>query len=231
LNVIGLGINFTNSSTQIPYPPCLSAGGWVDAENQTICFDQIIELSGDGCSNALPIELINFTVDQSQNNVTLTWETASEIYDNYFEIERSEDGNSFMKIGQLAAQGNSLNRNKYSFQNDQIKKGRYYYILKQVDFDGNFEYHEVVSILISSTDEQLEVVPTVTSDFVKIRIPFNLEDKTLEIFSMSGQKIKTYLISKEQTEIDLNLSQLSQGVYFFKCDFREKFLTSQVVKN
>jgi hypothetical protein len=48
---------------------------------------------------------------------------------------------------------------------------------------------------------------------------------------MSGQKIKTYLISKEQTEIDLNLSQLSQGVYFFKCDFREKFLTSQVVKN
>ena len=97
-------------------------------------------------SNQLPVELISFTANAQEQTVQLVWETASEINNDYFEVQRSVDGINFKKIGEVAGNGNTVDVIRYEFVDQMPVSGISYYQLKQVDFDGAHEYSDKISV-------------------------------------------------------------------------------------
>ena len=95
-------------------------------------------------SAPLPIELINFTANCNGNQV-LSWSTASELNNDYFTVERSDDGISFRDIGQVNGAGTSSQQHNYSFIDPQPVSGIVYYRLKQTDFNGQTSVSKIIT--------------------------------------------------------------------------------------
>jgi len=94
-------------------------------------------------NNPLPIDLIDFKADAREKHVDLTWRTANEINNDYFTLERSQDGLSFEELAEIDGAGNSNIELSYSYQDKNPYYGVSYYRLKQTDFDGSVSYSSV----------------------------------------------------------------------------------------
>jgi hypothetical protein len=95
---------------------------------------------GLGTVVSLPIELINFIPHVQDNWVNLKWQTASEINNDYFTIEKSKTASNWIIVTQVNGAGNSSNILSYSTTDQIPYNGISYYRLKQTDFNGQFEY-------------------------------------------------------------------------------------------
>ncbi len=93
----------------------------------------------------VPVELISFTGSCKNNKINLNWSTATETNNYGFEIERSVDGNEFITRGFVKGSGTTTERHNYSFSEDALN-GKIYYRLKQIDFDGSYNYSELIEI-------------------------------------------------------------------------------------
>ncbi|NUN08890.1 MAG: hypothetical protein HUU54_06920, partial [Ignavibacteriaceae bacterium] len=96
--------------------------------------------------NSLPVELISFSIKVVNNNIALNWQTATEINNFGFEVERSTDKSNWSKIGFVQGAGNSNSPKNYSYTDNTAVSGKYFYRLKQVDTDGTFDYSPVVEV-------------------------------------------------------------------------------------
>lgn len=94
----------------------------------------------------LPVELLSFEAEILYNAVEFKWATASELNNDKFEIEESYDGLHFKKIGEVEGNGTSTEQQNYSFKIEKTGNGIFYYRLKQLDFDGQFEYSKVIHV-------------------------------------------------------------------------------------
>jgi len=110
----------------------------------------------------LPIELLEFTAKIQNNCVLIKWSTASEINNDYFNIEKSQDGKNFEVIGSINGSETSNIQHDYSFIDENPVKGTAYYRLKQTDYDGKYEYSYIVAVLYinnKDTECKLNVYP------------------------------------------------------------------------
>ncbi|MEH0155021.1 hypothetical protein V6R21_12820 [Limibacter armeniacum] len=103
-------------------------------------------LDGGIFNELLPVELIFFSGNRNSESVSLNWATASEENNSHFEIERSADGKTFEKVGEVEGSGNSQTRIDYKFEDNFNSFNTIYYRLKQVDFNNKFEYSPTVII-------------------------------------------------------------------------------------
>jgi len=159
----------------------------------------------------LPVELLSFEGRDVQGSVELFWSTASEKNNDYFEIERSFDGNEFVKIGVINGQGNSNSVVNYEFV-DNYPYSIGYYRLKQVDFDGTSSYSSVILVNAVSYND-LEVYPNPVKELLKIRSKVSMNNSLITIRDVMG---RSYIIKTIETEIngvELDVSQLKPGVY------------------
>jgi len=95
-------------------------------------------------SISLPIILTHFSAITKKEHVQLGWTTSSEINNDFFNIERSENGMTFIPICKIAGAGNSTTSLEYSFQDTEPVEGTSFYRLKQTDFDGKHSYSEIL---------------------------------------------------------------------------------------
>jgi parallel beta-helix repeat protein len=166
------------------------------------------------CSVTLPVTLVSFNASYNGNHVDLTWATATEINNNYFNIERSFDGKSFEAIGKVEGAGSHQGYLNYDFVDASSLSGVVYYRLKQVDFDGAYTYSaiRVVSILSS---EQVIVYPTPANAGEDIHVVIsNLSEGapvTIEVVDMLGRTVLSY--TGEGSSHVLHQTSLSKGVY------------------
>lgn len=164
-------------------------------------------------SPALPVELMRFEAFELDNSVDLTWQTATEINNSHFEIERSTDRIEYQKIGIVEGNGSTLETQLYKFKDNIPVKGHNYYRLKQVDYDGKFEYSEVV--MIDYTKEAIITIapnPIVEGSKVSIQIG-ELKNVDFVIFDITGKIVKSYY------NIDKNgvlLDNLDSGIYIYQ---------------
>ncbi len=115
----------------------------------------------DGCCGSavtLPVELLSFVGEIKNTEVMLSWATATEINNEYFTIERSDDGIIFYEVGRVAGNGNSDQVVEYSWSEHVYKSGFVYYRLKQTDYDGQYEYLGMVSVMATS-DKEITIFP------------------------------------------------------------------------
>ena len=170
----------------------------------------------------LPVELKSFTVTPIDLNVVLTWQTATEVNNYGFEIERSQAKESWSKVGFVTGNGNSNSPKEYTFSDQPIKEGQYFYRLKQIDNDGKFEYSKVVEVNyklpIQFSLEQNYPNPFNPSTIIKYSVP-KTSKVSLKIFDQLGKQV-TEVVNEEQAagnyEIKFNASGLSSGIYFYR---------------
>jgi hypothetical protein len=178
--------------------------------------------------NLIPVELISFTAEVVNNEVKLNWQTASEINNRGFEIERHcaiskfEFRNSnFKQIGFVQGNGTTTEFHSYTFFDKNVEPGLYQYRLKQIDFDGSFTYSDIVEAEVTAPNifslEQNYPNPFNPSTKIKFTIPANViasETKqsqlvTLKVYDILGNEIAT-LVNEEKPagnyEVEFNTS-------------------------
>lgn len=182
----------------------------------------------DGTS--LPIDLVDFTAQVHESNtVLLEWETASEINNDYFTIERSTNGINWEVVEKVAGAGNSLATLSYSAIDTEPYYGVSYYRLMQTDFDGTLSYSPIRSVnLTKQNTTDIRIYPNPTNTRLTIEGAAS-ELETVFIYNAVGQNV-THLLRKTQgnnSRIVFNVSGLSQGLYYIKTKTRTKKLFKQ----
>jgi len=222
------GLVFTDPSTLYIVKRADRTGSWI-CQNTTMSGNTLIvtglttfsdfAIAG---SEALPVELASFVSTISGRNVELNWSTASENNNSGFDIERSSVNGSWSKIGNVAGNGTTSTGNSYSYTDRNIATGNYNYRLKQIDFNGNFEYFNLSNEVVVGIPTKFDLSQNYPNPFnpsTKINFDLPTDGKvSLKIFDMSGKEIMT-LVNEVKTagyySVNFNASNLSSGVYFY----------------
>ena len=167
----------------------------------------------------LPIELINFNAQVMDNNVVkLDWQTASELDNDYFTIERSLNGIQWEELIEIDGAGNSSSLLTYDKYDTNPFLGVSYYRLKQTDFDGKFSYSQIKSVNINKLENsKTEIYPNPTDNQITI-IGSESELKQVKIYNTLGQDVTmlTYYITNNNSKMVIDLSNLRPGMYYIK---------------
>lgn len=183
----------------------------------------------------LPIDLVNFSVSKNDiNAVLLNWETSTEINNDYFLIERSYNAREFEEIGKIAGAGNTSDIENYSYVDERPELNRpIYYRLKQVDFDGAFEYSLIKKILIEQSAINIEKIypnPVFRSETVKVKFNLLTDLKKVEmiVYDMAGhEKMKnSFFVTKGENIIDFSPNNFIAGQYFIVLTSDNQRITS-----
>lgn len=156
---IGGDVNLTGNST-VWNDGLLTIGGNLTIEGSgLLCGNGILDINGTitggppcGSMSILPITLNYFRGEVNQNKIDLYWETASELNNECFEVEKSRNGREYSVVEKVKSQaydGNSSSNLKYTVTDANPLHGLSYYRLKQIDLDGNSYYSNAISINFS----------------------------------------------------------------------------------
>lgn len=172
----------------------------------------------------LPVELVAFSGKVVGKNVILNWETATELNNYGFDIERSVTNDNWVNIGFVPGSGNSNSYKHYNFVDSDIQSGNYVYRLKQIDNDGIFEYSTAIEIFVSDPDNfvlyQNSPNPFNPSTMIRYELPVD-GFVSLKVFDVLGNEVAT-LVNEDKTagvyELQFSISnlQLGSGVYFYR---------------
>ena len=171
-------------------------------------------------SGVVPVELSSFSANVNGTDVNLTWSTATETNNNGFEVQR-KSGSEFVTIGFVRGKGTTTEIQNYSFTDSKLSIGSYSYRLKQVDFDGSFEYSSVVNVDLTAPTvfalEQNYPNPFNPSTLISYSIPQN-SFVTLKVYDIIGNEVAT-LVNQTQSagkyDVRFDASNLSNGVYMY----------------
>lgn len=179
----------------------------------------------DGSPALLPVALLSFTATAIDNTyIRLDWKTATEINNEGFNIERSLDGTTFETIGWLSGAGNSTQMQTYRHDDYEVSSGIYYYRLKQIDYDGAFEYSPITSARLMRTQDipvtSTRIRPNPAQDKLYIDIKTSQETEvTIYIYDITGavvREIPRTEIINESTTFYVGTRHLFSGVYFVR---------------
>ncbi len=184
-----------------------------------------IRVSSTWNNSVLPVSLVRFSADSKENQVELNWSTSSETNNKGFEIERSVDGINFSKIAFVKGAGNSNRLIKYHFIDDYSSSA--YYRLKQLDYDGKFEYSKVIAVKADKEELKVELSPNPFGN--RITIQSNNQISKVEIIDITGKVKLVEIINGKTAEI--NTSEISNGIYFLRINDGETILTQRIIKN
>jgi hypothetical protein len=198
-----------------------------------VCADAIIingTYSGTGtiCTGALPVSLSSFTSSVNKRDVTLMWVTEWELNNSGFDIERREvikpgEVSAWQKIAFIQGKGTSNVSNGYLYKNEKLKAGSYQYRLKQIDYNGNFEYFSLesdVSINPPGNFEMSQNYPNPSNPKSKINFEIPVNGKvTIKVYDITGREVITLLDETRKADyytIEFDGTNLASGAYFYR---------------
>jgi hypothetical protein len=175
----------------------------------------------------MPVSLISFTGEIKNKKVTLKWATATETDNDFFTIERSQDGEKFEIIAKIIGAGNSLVRLDYTFTDHQPLKEKSFYRLKQTDFNGNFENFNVVTVLNKISDLDLKLAsagPNPFKDYINLSFQAAAGQVELHLINSRGEVVfsENIIAQAGLNQHQLIGGQLPQEMYFLRISQRGK---------
>ncbi len=162
-------------------------------------------------ASVLPIELKSFEAWVQSDRVQLAWTTSTETNNEFFEIQRSQNGVSFETVAKIDGAGNSLTQISYNHDDIPPHGGLWYYRLKQTDYDGQFEIFEMHAVQLTREEIRVSVFPNPTSDFINWR---GVKVIDAAVVSLEGQIMKREADSEVFDK--LNISDLNSGTYVLR---------------
>ena len=175
-------------------------------------------------TNPLPVELSSFTASIIGSAVKLNWQTATEVNNYGFEVERSGIKGNWEKLGFVNGNGNSNSEKTYSYADKSIADGKYDYRLKQIDNDGQFKYSKTISVNFKSI-EKFELGQNYPNPFnPTTTISFFLPEAgnvKLTLFNILGQELSTLVNEIKESGVHtiiFDASYLNSGMYIYKIE-------------
>jgi hypothetical protein len=175
------------------------------------------------CYTPVPVELTSFTANANFGVVELQWITATETNNQGFEVQRS-NGSDFETIAFVNGYGTTTETQVYTYSDRSVEVGTYSYRLKQIDFDGTFEYSNVVEINVPApaTFELEQNYPNPFNPSTKINFQLKVDSKvSLKVFNILGQEIATLINTNLVAgghNINFDASKLNSGVYLYRIE-------------
>ena len=188
------------------------------------------------CESPMPVELLSFEARCDNNNVALSWTTASETNNDYFTIERSSDVSTWEFVKSVPGAGNSNSTQFYSAVDKDPRGGISYYRLRQIDFDGNSETFNPVAV--NCNDEgshpQISFSPNpFTSELIVNIQNLDFNKASVAIYDVLGKIIYHKNISSDELPdktFSINLRNLSSGIYMVSFTSEEFTETGRIEK-
>lgn len=183
--------------------------------------------------DVLPVELASFTSFVNKNDVILNWSTVSEINNSGFEIERRElsvVNSEWKNVGIVSGNGTSSEIRNYNYTDRGLNSGKYNYRLKQIDYNGSFEYFYLSNEVIAGVPGEFELSQNYPNPFnpvtkISFEIPETvngqLSNVKLLVYDITGKMIAE-LINKELSAgyhtVQFDANSFASGVYFYRLD-------------
>ena len=185
----------------------------------------------------VPVELVSFSAEVFSSDVTLSWITASELNNYGFQVERrNAESNEWNNIGFVNGNGSSTEIQYYSFSDNSVSVGKYFYRLKQLDFSGSFEYSNEVEVTILEVLNDFTLNQNYPNPFnPSTRISFIIPQNgytTLKVFDVLGNEVATIIesdLSQGSYELLFDASGLSSGIYFYSLTSGEFSKTMKMI--
>jgi hypothetical protein len=179
----------------------------------------------------VPIELHSFSVKATKDqNALLEWVTSSEVDNDFFLIERSENGNDWETIGRIAGNGNSTSLIEYEFTDRNTLSGKSYYRLVDVDYAGNETESHIVSFDSRGLDIGFTAFPNPVKDELNLD-KLELNDE-VSIYSQDGKLLLSQLVNEASIyNFKVDLSTYQNGFYMIRVVRGQDVYTDRIVKN
>lgn len=179
---------------------------------------RILELS----DTFVPVELTSFTAQYVGSTTLLNWTTATELNNLGFDVQRSTDGNEFVTIGFVLGKGTTTEVQNYSYVDKTTTPNiNYAYRLKQIDFNGSYNYSEVVN-LGESNPYNFELLQNYPNPFnpattISIGLPVK-SDVTLDVYNIVGERVLSLYngeLAAGNYNYTVDASNLTSGIYIY----------------
>jgi len=176
-----------------------------------------------GEDGVMPVHLNSFTSGVNKNDVQLNWQTASEINNSGFEIYRKlSTSDDFVKVGFVKGSGTVNTPTNYSFGDKNLTTGKYSYKIKQIDYNGNYEYFTLENDVIVGIPANYELSQNYPNPFnpsTKINFSIPKDQRvSLKIYDVLGKETAT-IVNDYKTAgfytVEFNASNLTSGIYFY----------------
>ncbi len=187
----------------------------------------------DATTTTLPVSLASFTAVPVKNDVQLNWSTSTEINTSHFNIQKSEDGSSFINIGTVKAAGNSSITQNYQYIDVNAMSANasvLYYRLQTNDNDGNVTYSRIISIPVKEESVSVAIYPNPARAAIQLTYTLpnaNVPQSTVRIINSEGKIVLSSQLGNVQgsNKATLDISSLAAGVYYVQV------ITGKNVKN
>ncbi len=195
-----------------------NSGGSLETTNYINSFSPFVLASG--TEQPLPVKLYSFSCNAISNIVKLNWQTSEEINNSGFEIERKSGNENWGKIGFV--KGNNK-PSEYIFEDRNLQTGKYQYRLKQIDFNGNYEYFELKDLVEIGAPEKLGLSQNYPNPFnSKTVINWQIPKSafvSIKIYDICGREVYTLInehIESGYYSTVFDASNLASGVYYYR---------------
>jgi hypothetical protein len=181
----------------------------------------------------LPIELVNFDAKSNGHEINLNWTTASEINNDYFTVEKSNDAFSFSSLARVEGAGNSSSVLNYSYTDLHPYSGVNYYRLKQTDYDGHYSYSDVVAVNFNNRQKFYSAYNSTTQE---LNIAYYSAGKCVNkitLYDLNGRRV--FDLEKEseagQNNYFIPAAFLSKGMYFLTLENDQETMQTKLIKD
>jgi hypothetical protein len=173
----------------------------------------------------LPVKLASTSTSLfNKRNIEIRWTTSSENNNSGFEIQRQNIlDNNWVKTGYISGNGTTNNTKNYTFTDRGLMTGKYKYRLKQIDYNGNYEYFDINGIVEVGVPSKFDISQNYPNPFnpvTKIDYDLPLDSKvTIKIFDVTGREINTLInenLKAGYYTSTFNASSFSSGIYFYR---------------
>ncbi|KAA9039391.1 T9SS type A sorting domain-containing protein [Ginsengibacter hankyongi] len=179
----------------------------------------------------LPVTLLTFNGNLSNQAILLNWKTSSEHGSKYFDIEKSGNGTNFTTIGKVNAAGNSSSGRNYNYTDRQIDEYNYYR-LKMADIDGKFTYSSTVLIKNLNVTQHLWVGNNPFRDIINIHLA-KIPQRSIKVELMDESGARVYFKEVGSTNflnVDVSKLNMASGVYILRTTVDGKIYTNKLLK-
>lgn len=193
-----------------------------------IAFESVGELINSN-TLALAVELTHFSAEIIDDKSTLlSWRTGSEVDNHRFEIEKSEDGLIWNKIGRVAGAGTSSEVLDYNFEDRSELKSITYYRIADVDYAGIRTYSEMISVESRTKRGHINSFPNPITN--RLLIPDVIRGDIVTMTALDGRTISRVIITTDMDSYELDMVEQPQGIYLLTFQRADIILTSKVIK-
>lgn len=190
-------------------------------------------IASDGCL-ILPVEMLYFKGVHTPEGNLLSWATASETNNNFFTIECSQDLQNWNNVGFIAGAGNSSVVNQYSFTDAEEYTGIVYYRIRQTDYDGQNSYSDIIHIDSDGQGfsiDDIHICPNPSAGVFSVLFSAPVTDCRIEVCNMAGQTLMKDFISESENKSEIDIRNLSDGVYLLKVSCKEGVVCQRIIKS